>query len=166
MSICRSKYMRSAEVYDAAEPLVVWSDNRCHREGELPPALSYEKMKKEWNSMKGAKRVSDNERLGCLVRIVWAYNDLYNRGEKRDVPAAEKEYMAHIIEQLLAMDMTDDVFRAELLRENGEFEKAIELLHSISMEGDYIGWMKKKFCDSYKKYDTRPFIIQRKTTRL
>ncbi len=67
------------------------------------------------------------------INILWAFNDRYGDMEQSDIPAEEWEYHMDNIRHLLQMNI-DTMFRAELYREIGDFEQAIQILQSLEVE--------------------------------
>ena len=67
------------------------------------------------------------------INILWAFNDRYGNMEQSDIPAEEWEYHLDNVHHLLQMDINAMV-RAELHREIGDFEQAIQILQSLEVE--------------------------------
>ena len=67
--------------------------------------------------------------------ILWAFNDRYGNMEQSDIPIEEWEYHMNNVQHLLQMDI-DNLFRAELYREIGDFEKAIQILETLEVTND------------------------------
>ena len=65
--------------------------------------------------------------------ILWAFNDRYGNMEQSDIPSEEWEYHLDNVHHLLQMDINAMV-RAELYREIGDFEQAIQILQSLEVE--------------------------------
>ena len=65
--------------------------------------------------------------------ILWAFNDRYGDMEQSDIPSEEWEYHLDNVHHLLQMDINAMV-RAELHREIGDFEQAIQILQSLEVE--------------------------------
>lgn len=74
---------------------------------------------------------SDEQTL--RINILWAFNDRYGDKEQSAIPAAEWEYHMDNVQHLLQMNL-DTLFRAELHREIGDFEQAIQLFEAIEVE--------------------------------
>ena len=66
------------------------------------------------------------------INILWAFNDRYGNMEQSDIPIEEWEYHMNNVQHLLQMGI-DNLFRAELYREIGDFEKAIQILQSLEI---------------------------------
>jgi hypothetical protein len=65
--------------------------------------------------------------------ILWAFNDRYGDMEQSDIPSEEWEYHMDNVHHLLQMDINAMV-RAELHREIGDFEQAIQILQPLEVE--------------------------------
>ena len=63
------------------------------------------------------------------INILWAFNDRYGNMEQSDIPIEEWEYHVDNVHHLVQMDI-DALLRAELFREIGDFEQAIQILQS------------------------------------
>ena len=63
------------------------------------------------------------------INILWAFNDRYGNMEQSDIPIEEWEYHVDNVHHLVQMDI-DALLRAELYREIGDFEQAIQILQS------------------------------------
>ena len=67
------------------------------------------------------------------INILWAFNDRYGDMEQSDIPIEEWEYHVDNVHHLVQMDI-DALLRAELYREIGDFEQAIQILQSLEVE--------------------------------
>lgn len=67
------------------------------------------------------------------INILWAFNDRYGDKEQSAIPAVEWEYHMDNVQHLLQMNL-DTLFSAELHREIGDFEQAIQLFEAIEVE--------------------------------
>ena len=121
--------------------------------------LNYKEIKEAWNMLKDTEDLTEKERLNILIMQVWAFNDEYTRHQKSDIPTKEHIYITGIINQLLEIDMVDELLKAELLRENGRFDEAMELLDNYSKENKFLEKIKNKFKEYAIRSETRPFII-------
>lgn len=121
--------------------------------------LSYIQLKEAWKQLSMMSDLTDNERLSSLIMQVWAFNDLYTRQGEREIPAEEHKYIVAVIEQLLALDNVDDLLKAELLRETGRFDEAIDILESYPVSNEFLRGLQQKFIDSAAAHNTRPFVI-------
>lgn len=121
--------------------------------------LNYEETKEAWNMLKGTEHLTENEKLEILFMQVWTFNDSYTRKNDTTAPTDEQDYFKGIIELLIKLDNVDDLLKAELLREIGHFEEALELLNNYSAENDFLEGLKNRFIEHALASDTRPFII-------
>ena len=112
-----------------------------------------------WNMLKGTENLTENEKLEILIMQVWTFNDSYTRKNETTAPTDEQAYIKGIIGLLIKLDNVDDLLKAELLRESGHFEEALELLKNYSAENDFLEGLKNKFIEHALASDTHPFII-------
>lgn len=131
------------------------SNTYSYEQGEL----NYKEIKEAWSVLKDTEDLTEKEKLNILIMQVWAFNDEYTRHQKSDIPTKEHNYITDIINQLLELDMVDDLLKAELLRENGKFDEAIELLDNYSKENKFLEKIKNKFKEYAIHSEIRPFII-------
>ena len=101
------------------------SDRYSFQTGDLP--LEYLKQ-----SLTQLQPTDDDEHT-LRFYILWAFNDRYGDMEQSDIPAEEWEYHMDNIRHLLQMNI-DTMLRAELYREIGDFEQAIQILQSLEVE--------------------------------
>lgn len=123
--------------------------------------LDYKELKEAWRMLKDAEYLTEDEKLGILILQVWAFNDEYTRGKENVAPKEEQDYINDILCMVIKMDRVDDLLKAELLRERGNFSEALNLLDSYPADNGFIEGMKKKFREDARTYETRPFIISR-----
>jgi len=121
--------------------------------------LNYEETKEAWNMLKGTENLTENEKLEILIMQVWAFNDSYTRKNDSTAPTDEQAYIKGIIGLLIKLDNVDDLLKAELLREIGHFEKALELLNNYPAGNDFLEGLKSRFREHALASDSRPFII-------
>jgi hypothetical protein len=71
---------------------------------------------------------------------MWAYNDKYNREGMDIVESSDEErsYIEAVIKELMEGYELRDLFIAELYRERGMFEEALEILETCSYTEDYL----------------------------
>ena len=69
------------------------------------------------------------------INILWAFNDRYGNMEQSDIPIEEWAYHIDNVQHLIEMGI-DDLFRAELYREIGDFEKAIQIFETLEVTND------------------------------
>lgn len=139
--------------------------------GDLP----YAELKKAWAQLSCQEDLTEDEKMGILLLLVWGFNDEYTRQEplsvlnegqevkidevKKDIPAEECEYFVSIVKQLLNMEDLNNFFRAELFREIGEFDEALKHLESFEIDSDFWRDVKEKTREKIETHDTLPFII-------
>jgi len=123
--------------------------------------LSYAQLKEALLQMSSDDNLRDRDRLNILIMVIWAFNDEYTRCVNKDIPTEEHTYIVSLVDQLLSMDSVDDLLRAELLRETGRFEEAIEILETYPSDNEFLIGLKRRFRESAEVRDTMPFIISR-----
>ena len=121
--------------------------------------LSYEEMKEAWSILKTVDDLTENERLAMLMMLLWAYNDKYTRYAATEIPEEEYLFMTGIMNMLLEDDMLEDLLKAELLRESGRFDEAVELLENCFVESSFMNVFKEKFIELARCFNVRPFVI-------
>lgn len=130
--------------------------------GELP----YAELKEAWKQL-SQEDLTQEERTHILVMQVWDFNEEYDRHEamsisdvvKKEIPAEEHEYLVSIVRLLQNTCAIDNLFKAELLREIGEFDEALKHLDSFETDIDFWKNVKEKTREKIEAHDTLPFII-------
>ena len=130
--------------------------------GELP----YAELKEVWKQL-SQEDLTQEERTHILVMQVWDFNEEYDRHEamsisdvvKKEIPAEEHEYLVSIVRLLQNTCAIDNLFKAELLREIGEFDEALKHLDSYETDIDFWKNVKEKTREKIEAHDTLPFII-------
>ena len=145
---CGSYYLLSQQTVEYS--------NGCSTESD---ELSYEEMKEAWSFVQKHRNLTENERLAMLIMQVWRFNDKYTRNGEVSIPNVEYKYIVGIIDQLLELDMVDDFLKAEMLRERGRFDEAIELFDKCFAGNSFLKDIKSKFKEYSLRSDTRPFVI-------
>lgn len=86
------------------------------------------------------RKISKDNRKTLLFELMWAYNDKYNREEMDIVEPSDEErcYFETVVKEIMESYELPDVFRAELYRERGMFEEALEILKTCSPSEDYM----------------------------
>lgn len=65
-----------------------------------------------------------------------------------------------MVERLLALNNVDGVLRAELLREIGRYDDALQLLDDYATENEFLRSLKEQVRMSAERRETRPFIVK------
>lgn len=126
-------------------------DNSSSEEGWLtfPEAIDALRESRSWN-------LSNEERFGMLLITIWAFNDYARSG--KDAANEEQVLVNEIIKEILPL-VKDTLFKAELLREMGEFKLCIEALSSFSAENDIQKNIVKCIADLAEKKDRKVFKL-------
>ena len=103
--------------------------------------------------------LTEDEKIMALFMQVWAFNDEYTRETKKEIPAEEHDYIVSVVDQIVAIDSVDNLLKAELLRETGRFEKAIELLDAYEAANDYRENLRKRYKKATEARNTLPFVV-------
>lgn len=120
--------------YFAADVESRQGDNYSFDKGEL----SYEELKEAALQFEG--NISNDNRRTLLFYLMWAYNDKYNREGMDIVESSDEErsYIEAVIKELMEGYELRDLFIAELYRERGMFEEALDILETCSYTEDYL----------------------------
>ena len=89
--------------------------------------------------------------------ILWAFNDRYGDMEQSDIPVDEWEYHVDNVHHLVRMDI-DSMFRAELYREIGDFEQAIQVLQSLEV-ADNIKDFYRQLLQQAQQHNRKVFVL-------
>ena len=131
--------------------------------GEYPSfekgILSYAKLKEAWKQISAMPDLTEDEKIMALFMQVWTFNDEYTRETKKEIPAEEHDYIVSVVDQIVAIDSVDNLLKAELLRETGRFEKAIELLDAYEAANDYREKLRKRYKEAAEARNTLPFVV-------
>lgn len=86
------------------------------------------------------RKISKDNRKTLLFELMWAYNDKYNREGMDIVEPSDEErgYIDAVIKELMEGYELRDLFIAELYRERGMFEEALEILETCNYTEDYL----------------------------
>ena len=98
-----------------------------------------------------------NDEQSLRFYILWAFNDRYGDKEISEIPAEEWEYHMDNIQHLLQMDI-DTLARAELYREMGNFEQAIQLLNSLEV-ADNMKSIHDQLLQQAQQHNRKVFVI-------
>ena len=95
--------------------------------------------------------------------ILWAFNDRYGDMEQSDIPVDEWEYHVDNVHHLVQMDI-EDLLKAELYREIGEFELAIQFLKSLEVTEE-TKELYHKILQQAKQHNRKVFVLYGKIPR-
>ena len=91
------------------------------------------------------------------INILWAFNDRYGDMEQSDIPIEEWEYHVDNVHHLVQMDI-DALLRAELYREIGDFEQAIQILQSLEVE-DQMKGLQRQLLRQAQQHNRKVFVL-------
>ena len=91
------------------------------------------------------------------INILWAFNDRYGDMEQSDIPVEEWEYHLDNVHHLLQMDI-DALLRAELYREIGDFEQAIQILQSHEV-ADNLKDLQRQLLQQAQQHNRKVFTL-------
>jgi len=115
----------------------------------FPEAIDALRESRSWN-------LSNEERFVMLLIVIWAFNDYARFG--KDATNEEQVLVNEIIKEILPL-AKDILFKAELLREMGEFKLCIDAINTFFVEND----IQQKIVDSItnlaEKKDRRVFKL-------
>ena len=98
-----------------------------------------------------------NEEHILRINILWAFNDRYGDMEQSDIPIEEWEYHVDNVHHLVQMDI-DALLRAELYREIGDFEQAIQILQSLEVE-DQMKGLQRQLLRQAQQHNRKVFVL-------
>ncbi len=131
-------------------------DGYSSEKGELTFAQLTEAWKEaqEWN-------LTAEEETTFRLMIVWAYNDEYTRGDEEfqeyTPSEADKQFFRECALRLMDLDI-DDLLKAELYRELGEFDTCHAILDSLQCEG-FRDKVRSMILERCAEKNTTPFVI-------
>lgn len=91
------------------------------------------------------------------INILWAFNDRYGNMEQSDIPIEEWEYHVDNVHHLVQMDI-DALLRAELYREIGDFEQAIQILQSHEV-ADNLKDLQRQLLQHAQQHNRKVFAL-------
>lgn len=132
-------------------------------------SYSHETGQLDFAGLKEAKRqfeeseLSDGQKWTINYMLLLAFNDLFNREEKPENGPSDTDWLLirEVVQTLIDIvrDSSDQtIFHAELLRETGRFEEALQVLGNYSANAEEIGIveaMKKHIAER----DCKPFLL-------
>lgn len=98
-----------------------------------------------------------NDEQSLRFYILWAFNDRYGHKEVSEIPAEEWEFHMDNIQHLLQMNI-DTLVRAELYREMGDFEQAIQILNSLEVV-DNMKSIHSQLLQQAQQHNRKVFVI-------
>ncbi len=122
--------------------------------------LTFYQLKEAWEEAQEWNLTAEEETTFRLM-IVWAYNDEYTRGDaeyQKYFPSeSDQQLFRACALRLMELDI-DDLLKAELYREMGEFDKCKDILDGISCEG-FRTKVKTLISEQCEKKNTKPFVL-------
>lgn len=106
---------------------------------------------------------TDDDEYTLRIYILWAFNDHYGEMEQSEIPAEEWEYHVDNVHHLVQMDI-EDLLKAELYREIGEFELAIQFLKSLEVTEE-TKELYRKILEQAKQHNRKVFVLYGKAPR-
>ena len=91
------------------------------------------------------------------INILWAFNDRYGDMEQSDIPIEEWAYHVDNVHHLVQMDI-DAILRAELFREIGDFDKAIQILQSHEV-ADNLKDLQRQLLQKAQQHNRKVFTL-------
>lgn len=131
------------------------SENYVFEKGDL----TYEQLKEA--AIQFGDVLSEPDKIILNVLLLWAYNDNYNREDVglTVAPEDEKKYVRAVLDELIASEGTDEIVRAEYLRERGRFDEALAILDKCCPEEDYLRGIVERMKTYAKEKNTIAFKI-------
>ena len=129
--------------------------------------LSYEQIKEAINQYDQVVLTQDDE-IALRLLFVNIYNDTFQReGVVHDAqPTADDKTILRkqVLRLLQIWDCAEDLFRAELYREIGEFEQATKILDALTIDRPFTEYMASRIRQLAESGQTQAFQIQYKPT--
>ena len=129
--------------------------------------LTYEQIKEAVNQYDQIVLEQEDE-ITLRLLFVQIYNDTFQReGVAHDAqPTAADKALLH--KQVLRLehiwDNAEDLLRAELYREIGEFEQATKILNALTIDKPFTGYMASRIRQLADSGQTQAFLIKYKPT--
>jgi hypothetical protein len=103
---------------------------------------------------------SDDELENLSVVVAWAFNDIIR--EKRTPTPEQYAKFKDIISSTLEHPkfVGNELLKAELYREIGEFEKCLNILSEYTPEESFLAVIKEKIIEKAKERDSKVFVIE------
>ncbi len=76
-----------------------------------------------------------------------------------EILAEDQAFFKSVVERLLTLNNVDGVLRAELLREMGRYDDALQLLDDYATENEFLRSLKEQVRMSAERRETKPFIV-------
>lgn len=124
--------------------------------------LNYRQHVEAWSQLSQLPDLTDDERQSCLLHQVWAYNDMFTRHDGCEKPGEED--VAHInmvVDELVKYNDLQCVFKAELLREVGRYDEAVQMLDNETDSDEFLQSIIAKIRERIAARDSRPFVLNR-----
>lgn len=117
--------------------------------GDLP----YEYLKE---ALKELQPTGENE-FTLRLMLVWAFNDRYGTKERTEIPTDEWNYFEVNVRNLLLL-VQEDLLKAELHREIGEYTEAMKILESLKVSMELLP-VQEMFKEHTRRQDRKLFVI-------
>ena len=147
---CGKYYIKSRQEVRYAE------DGFCLELG----TLTYPEMKEAFAQLKDEGFNDVDEECNVRVLLLHTYNDYFFRGELDKQPSEEdKEFIVKNIHWLIENWAQDDILKAELYREAGDMNEAIEILDNVNVTEEFLVKIKNEIVRLAKAGDSSVFVI-------
>ncbi|MBQ5888730.1 MAG: hypothetical protein IIW77_05600 [Bacteroidaceae bacterium] len=119
--------------------------------------LSFDESIEAFGELNGC---SDDELENLSVVVAWAFNDIIR--EKRTPTPEQYAKFKDIISSTLEHPkfVGNELLKAELYREIGEFEKCLNILSEYTPEESFLAVIKEKIIEKAKERDCKVFVIE------
>lgn len=135
--------------------------NSCYtfNRGELP----YSNLKEALDELQAAG-LTEKDEFTVRLMVLHAYNDLYGTAECDAIPAEERQYIRENILRLIPL-CQDNMLKAELYREIGDFKMCISILPAGSTLSDFLRNLADDIRKRCMERDAKVFVVNGKGKR-
>ena len=147
---CGMYYIKSRQ------DVVYAADGFCLELGKL----SYPEMKEAFAQLSNEGFNDLDEECSVRLLMLHTYNDFFYRGESDKLPSeTENEFIVKNIHWLIENWAQDNILKAELYREAGDMDEAIEVLDNVNITEEFLVKIKNEIVRLAKVGDSSVFEI-------
>lgn len=147
---CRKYYIKARQESRYA------ADGFCLELG----TLTYPEMKEAFAQLNDEGFNDVDEECNVRVLLLHTYNDYFFRGESDKQPSKkDKEFIVKNIHWLIENWAQDEILKAELYREAGDMDEAIEILDNVNVTEGFLVKIKNEIVRLAKAGDSSVFVI-------
>lgn len=126
----------------------------------LGGTLTYPEMKEAFAQLCDEGFNDRDEECSVRLLLLHTYNDYFFRGESDKQPSEmDKDFIVKNIHWLIENWAQDDILKAELYREAGDMDEAIEILDNVNVTEEFLVKIKNEIVRLAKAGDSSVFEI-------